>query len=99
MTVSDKTLEEIIHWKCEKEGDVLDWLRFCAYQWNIFYGSTHEYVEDGEWIMEFITGGWSENEAILSAMRSNELLWMECWHSSYRGGRYKFSVERYRSKS
>ena len=57
MTVSDETLEKIIHWKCEKEDDAIRWLRFCAYQWNIFYGSTHEYVEDGEWLMEFITGG------------------------------------------
>ena len=97
MTVSDETLEKIIHWKCEKEDDAIRWLRFCAIQWNTFYGSTKECVEQGERIVEFITGGWSENEAILSAMRSNELLWIECWHSTYRGGRYKFSVGR-RSK-
>ena len=95
MTISDETLEKIASWPWVLEKD---WLRFCAIQWNTFYGSTtKEYVENGERIVEFITGGWSENEAILSAMRSNELLWMECWHSSYRGGRYKFSVER-RSK-
>ena len=98
MAVSDKTLEEIAIWPIVKKADVLDWLRFCASQWNNFYGLTQKYAENGELIVEFITGGWSENEAILSAMRSNELLWMECWHSSYRGGRYKFSVERYRSK-
>ena len=99
MPVSDKTLEEIAVWPLVKYGDMSDWLMFCAIQWNTFYGSTKECVEQGERIVEFITGGWSENEAILSAMRSNELLWIECWHSTYRGGRYKFSVEKYRSKS
>ena len=98
MPVSDEALEKIDNWASGKDGDVSDWLRFCASQWNNFYGLTQKYAENGELIVEFITGGWSENEAILSAMRRNGFLCMASWHSSYRGGRYKFSVERYRSK-
>ena len=97
MTLSPGIIEKIDNWPSGKDGDVSDWLRFCASQWNIFYGSTKECVEQGERIVEFITGGWITNEVILTAMRSNDRLWKECWHSSYRGGRYKFSVER-RSK-
>ena len=89
MTISDETLEKIASWSWVLEKD---WLRFCASVWDCQYGSVRDQKEEGRWLMEFITGGWSENEAILSAMRMNHLLWKECWHSSYRGGRYKFSV-------
>ena len=93
MTISDETLEKITDFPWGKDGDVLDWLRFCAIQWNTFFGSVKKYTENGEGVVEFVTGGWSENDAILSAMRRNGFLWMASWHSSYRGGRHKFSVE------
>jgi len=37
-----------------------------------------------------ITGGWSGNEEIIAALKSNHLFWMLYWHSSTRGGRHIF---------
>ena len=92
MPVSDKALEKIASWPWGEKEDVLDWLSFCAAQWDTFFGSVKKYAENGEGVVEFMTGGWSENKTILSAMRRNGFLWMASWHSSYRGGRHKFSV-------
>jgi len=37
-----------------------------------------------------ITGGWSGNEEIIAALKSNHMFWMLYWHSSTRGGRHIF---------
>ena len=37
---------------------------------------------------EFITGGWSGNESLISALEENLLLRALCWWSSERGGRH-----------
>jgi len=38
------------------------------------------------------TGGWSGNEAIISAMQQNRLLWSLQWVQSRRGGHYIFEL-------
>lgn len=38
----------------------------------------------------FITGGWSPNEDVIEAMHRNTILWMLCWESSHRGGKFVF---------
>ena len=99
MTLSPGIIEKIDNWPSGKAGDTSEWLRFCASVWDCQYGSVRDQKEEGRWLVEFATEGWITNEVILTAMRMNDRLWKECWHSSYRGGRHKFSVERYRSKS
>lgn len=39
------------------------------------------------------TGGWSGNESIISAMLSNDVLWMMTWVSTRRGGHYEFEID------
>ena len=39
------------------------------------------------------TGGWSGNEEIIEAMRSNRFLWLFTWVQSRRGGHYIFEVK------
>lgn len=38
------------------------------------------------------TGGWSGNEDIVSALRSNMMFWVLCWESSRRGGLHIFTL-------
>lgn len=45
-------------------------------------------IEDHIWT--FITGGWSGNEDIISAMKDNTMFWMLMWQSSERGGKHVF---------
>ena len=44
------------------------------------------------------TGGWSGNEDIISAMRGNPIFWATCWHSSKRGGHYRFKCPKFKKK-
>ena len=39
------------------------------------------------------TGGWGENELIMSALRENELFYSLYWRMSERGGHYTFLIE------
>ena len=41
------------------------------------------------------TGGWSGNEEIVGAMRSNQIFWMLNWYSSRVGGHFVFEVKRH----
>lgn len=40
-----------------------------------------------------ITGGWSGNEDIISALQNNYIFWGQCWQKSERGGRYTFKIK------
>ncbi len=38
------------------------------------------------------TGGWSENEYVMSAVQSNRMWQMACWEEERRGGHYKYEL-------
>lgn len=44
--------------------------------------------------VEIATGGWSGNEEIIGAMRSNYGVWSLTWESSHRGGLFVFKNRR-----
>ena len=57
--------------------------------WNTDYGALKE-TED---TLVFITGGWSGNEDIITAMEQNELFWLKHFYSYTRGGNYVFNKD------
>jgi len=57
--------------------------------WNNQYGNMK--FENGE--LELITGGWSDNEEILSKIRCEYPNFWNCFYSEWkRGGYYKFEI-------
>lgn len=58
---------------------------------------THD--ADGNWRLELVTGGWSDNEEFIGNLRarpddvrqSRWMFWMVCWESSHRGGLFVFT--------
>ena len=77
----DDELEKIRTWPME---DFDGWMKFIQSIW-----AYEDYIdeEDGVWYVS--TGGWSGNEEIIQAMRTNEsYLWIFHWVSSRRGGHY-----------
>jgi hypothetical protein len=83
--ISDQTEEAIATFA----GSPRVWLEYCASCWDKTYGKIVWKVGT----VEFITGGWSCNECVISAMQKNTLLWTLTWESSHRGGLYCFTAE------
>lgn len=94
---SQSDLERVKKWS-EKDGDHFALVLFLDEIWNKDYGAVEiKDIENemGEKMKEvrFITGGWSGNESILSAVIGT---WFHhvCWESSHRGGMMIFHVPR-----
>ncbi len=44
-------------------------------------------------ILRLVTGGWSGNESIVSALHENQMFEMMCWQKSVRGGLYIYKIK------
>lgn len=83
---TEETLKTIQEWPLP------DWARlieYCREAWNTTYGVVRDEPDGG---VAFITGGWSDNESISSAMMRNRLFVAVCWQASYRGGKDIFKA-------
>lgn len=94
---TDSTLETIAQWPMRKDGNWSELAQFCAKAWNMQYGLIRESMVSESMVgknrlIVFVTGGWSDNEAILSAMSRNRLFYLSSWHSTERGGLARFLV-------
>ena len=67
--------------------DYLDFFKFIIRCWDENYGRAIL----GRKYLTLITGGWSENESILSAVEQNRYM-QACWESSKRGGWYRYEL-------
>lgn len=80
-------IEEIIKF------DHVEWkkcINILKENWNTDYGSiTETKNQEGETILELITGGWAENEKIIYQIQDT-MFWFMYWQESKRGGYYKF---------
>ena len=88
---TEETLEKIKSWP-HTDGweELLEFVKENWYYPEYFNKFTYEKTI----LYHISTGGWSGNEDILSALKSNHLFWMFCWLSSKRGGHYEFEVKR-----
>ncbi len=70
-----------------REWPADDWQGLIHYinkVWDFDYGRIRPYEDK----LCFITGGWSENEAIIGALEQNTIIVVQYWLSSHRGGEY-----------
>ena len=94
---TDSTLETIAQWPMRKDGNWSELAQFCAKAWNMQYGLIRESMVGESMVgknrlIVFVTGGWRDNEAVLSAMFRNRLFYLSAWHSTERGGLVRFLV-------
>lgn len=85
---SKAALRRLKHWR---DGDPLGWLQFAHSIWQIWGWDDEPKVGCFVYVS---TGGWSGNEDIIAAMRSNSILWSRTWEGHRTGGHYTFWVRR-----
>ena len=88
---NEDTLEKIREWS---PGDWPGFWRVVTAAWDNIYGAT-SYIpvsDDGDFHLKLVTGGWSGNEDIISAIDSNPTANALFWLSSHRGGKHLFSL-------
>jgi hypothetical protein len=78
-----------LQWISTCDQGAREWFSFVESLWNHDYGKVDRHADR----IILITGGWSDNEAIVSAMQSNTTLWSRTWYSSTRGGRCEFRLK------
>lgn len=88
----DVELERIRRWD---PRDLCGLMAFARSLWKWPQYWTMECCEeDGFELHRAVTGGWSGNEEIISALMENAPAWLMCWQSSHRGGKHMFEVRR-----
>lgn len=97
----DEYLTLVSEYQIQTPADVQSWLEAVAAVWKMDYGSVRRHLSPTEASLvrsmpndrfyRFATGGWSENESIIRAMRENLLAYSLSWRLSARGGLHIFS--------
>ena len=90
---TEETLEAIESWGDLSWGGQLSLINFVRKAW--YYPDRIEERKNNKFW--FSTGGWSGNEDLIDALRSNHMFWMLCWYSSKRGGYYVFKLKKVNS--
>ena len=89
-----ETIDEIVNWPIKRGSDVKDLLDYVGEAWTYQVPvSTRPHDSfPGRTIIKVATGGWSGNEALISALQENRMFWALAWVSSSRGGAYEFEI-------
>ena len=84
-------IETIIHWDILNLG-VSDLIELIEDVWSKDYG---RFIRRGRRVLqlELHTGGWSDNESIIEALKNNTLFWCSFWRKSVVGGHYYFKID------
>ena len=66
-----------------------------AWKWEDFVwcNAIKDQLGNDVWEYTLITGGWSGNESIISALERNHLFYHLCWRESHRGGKHVYEVK------
>jgi hypothetical protein len=87
----EDALERIRTWPISASYKEL--FNFINSVWQDDFGEVSLYnTGHGEVEYTFVTGGWSENEEILNALKQQRLAWSLTWQRSERGGKHVFLV-------
>lgn len=88
-------LERIEHWALDSRGSLTAtaraWFDFIKTAWWRSEWGWSEQTTPTQTLLHLSTGGWSGNEALISAMRQH-VLWQMTWESSRRGGHHTFRI-------
>ena len=89
-TVSD--LDVIAHYRPDTWAEYRALAILIVSNWDNTYGRARLSGNT----LTLITGGWSENEEVMSAVKRNKIFNIVCWDSSYRGGKviYKLPTQK-----
>ncbi len=71
------------------KSNIYECINIIIKHWNTDYGTFNIQEESESITLELTTGGWSENEEIISEL-SETMFWSFWWEESKRGGYYKF---------
>jgi hypothetical protein len=83
-------LKQIENWDGKDSKEMIRWIYEA---WNHDYGSiTKKYINPAQTIYTLITGGWSGNEEVMSAITKNLLFDGLFWKRSERGGLHVYEV-------
>ena len=90
---TDSDLKKIRHWNWAKKS-IYVYLELIHDCYNHRYGvfSVASLYKGTRLNLVLVTGGWSGNEDIISAMESDLIFWRQTWEKSIRGGRYEFKI-------
>ena len=92
---TDAELEAITAWtpgpKWSGSEPWLGILQECSDAWNHDMG--HALWDDDKKQMTFVTGGWSGNESVLSALHENFSARAMLWLASFRGGKEIWGIK------
>jgi len=93
---SSEDLRRIRSFRPNKD-DPIEFAEFVCQVWNKHYGKVIFKKKDKDtMILKLITGGWSGNEEIITAL-AQTMFWSLFWEKSERGGLYVFEVYRFKN--
>jgi hypothetical protein len=92
--ITNADLEKIKKW--DVVDDPFGFVEFVVSKWNKHYGKVKIKKTKEKMIVEFITGGYSDNETIISSFPS--MFWTLYWELSQRGGRFVFEVRKIKNR-
>lgn len=85
-------LKKIETWDGKDSQEMIAWIYEA---WNHDYGDIQEkYINPAQTIYTLITGGWSGNEDVMSAIYKNRLFDALYWQKSERGGKHVYEVKK-----
>ena len=93
---TEETLEKIKKW--EYSDGWLELMQFVgkAWHWPEYCTATDalNYWDKPVLRYRLVTGGWSGNESIITALEGNFIFWNMCWQESHRGGKHIFEIKK-----
>lgn len=91
---TDECLEWIRNFEMKERSDIIKLMDFIGeIWWSADWGFKRFRLHEGYRKYTMSTGGWSGNESIIAALRSNRLVWSFSFCNHRTGGHYTFRVK------